>query len=431
MRLSIPFISSFSHTSKAFLKDSSLLFVSNIINAALNYGLIIFVSNKLLPGNYSLWTAITGVVAILLTFSAGIMTEFNKTASVLAKDSIHNAFEFYYYFLDKVLKVLTFGLILAPIFTLLLMYILGNGSFWLLALVILNVYLQIILGINNNFVISLLEINKFMVLTFVVTAMKFIATILLIFGRVEVIALPLGLIISELVGLSLGVYYLKKIKSQAKNDSQQIKHVFKIFDHVQGTLKTVVIMFFLSMLLNAGPIIAERYFGKSDKDILAILFNFGQIIHFGAVAFLSGLVTHASRSENKKIFYSALGIVISISFFIGFLFSFFGEFMMRLFGRGQYANQIGLILLYSVFILFYNVIFVCVQYLIIKNKYRALVIFPIVTVIYIISLVFYSGSQYLLGNSVKNFITISVIFGFITAIYLVLAATFKKSSGQK
>jgi O-antigen/teichoic acid export membrane protein len=434
MKLKIPYISSFSSSSKDFLKDSSLLFVTNILNAVFNYSLVIFVSNRLLPGNYSLWTAITGLVAILLTLSAGIMTEFSKNASRIAKDSTTEAFRFYDYFLSKVSKVLGYGLVLIPVFAYIMMWILGNSEFGLLCLVIFNVYLQIVLGLNNNFVMSLLKIKEFMILSFVVTVVKFIATIGLIYLRLEVFALPIGLLFSEIAGLALGVYFLGQIKSKRSTKSVVDPINYKIFDHLVGMFKTVVYLFFLATFLNAAPIIAEKIFDKEflrDKDILAVLFNFGQIIHFGAIAFLSGLITHASRSDNKKIFYSAFAIVVSLSLGIGVIFTIFGSFMMRLFGRAQYIDQLPLILWYSVFILFYNVIFLCTQYLIIKNKYRPLIFLPIANIGLVLALVYLTKTSYLFGDNVKNFIAISIIFGAISSVYMVLSVVFDKNIGQK
>jgi O-antigen/teichoic acid export membrane protein len=433
MKLQIPFISSFSSSSKDFLKDSSLLFITNILNAVFNYSLVIFVSNRLLPGNYSLWTAITGLVAILLTLSTGIMTEFNKNASRIAKHSTPEAFRFYEYFVSKVSKVLSYGLILIPLFAYIMMWILGNNEFWLLCLVIFNVYLQIVLGLNNNFVMSLLKIKEFMILSLVVTVAKFVATIGFIYLHLEVFALPIGLLFSEIAGLVLGVYFLKRIKAGQEDEENTKSADYKIFDHLVGMLKTVVYLFFLATFLNAGPIIAEKIFDKDllrDKDILAVLFNFGQIIHFGAIAFLSGLITHASRSNNKKIFYSAFVIVTGLSLGIGMIFTIFGSFMMRLFGRAQYIDQLPLILWYSVFILFYNVIFLCTQYLIIKNRYRSLLVLPLINILLILSLVYVTKTTLLFGNSVQNFITISIFFGFVCALYLVLSVVFDKKIGQ-
>jgi O-antigen/teichoic acid export membrane protein len=430
MQLKIPFISSISNSSKAFLKDSTILFAANILNAVFNYGLIIFVSNKLIPGNYSLWMALTGLIAILLTFSTGIMTEFNKTASKVAKKSTYEAFEFYHYFLSKVVKVLTYGLILVPIFAFVLGKTVGNGDYLLLSLLVFNVYLQIILGLNNNFVMALLKIPQFIVLSIVVTVVKFGAAIAFVYLNFEVMALPLGLLVSEIIGLLVGVYFLRKIRLESIKPKYYNAPNYKIFDHLLGMFKTVIFLFFLSLFINVGPIIAENFLDKGDKDILAVLFNFGQIIHFGAVAFLGGLIAHASRTESKKIFYSAFVIVTGLTFGIGFLFTFFGGFMMKLFGRAQYLDQLPLILWYSVFILFYNIVFLCVQYLIIKNNYKPLLILPVANIGLILTLIFFSRASFLFGSNVQNFIGISIMFGFISALYLGLSVVFDKNIRQ-
>ena len=140
----------------------------------------------------------------------------------------------------------------------------------------------------------------------------------------------------------------------------EVKHL------ILNTLSTLGLILFL----NIGPIVIQlSNLQNQSKDLLAILFSFGQIIHFGAISAVGTLIVSAAKSSNKNIYLWSVSIVTSISVFITSLFLFFGKTIMEIFGRGQFSWAIWLVFLYALYILLYNIIFVTIQYQISRNQY--------------------------------------------------------------
>jgi O-antigen/teichoic acid export membrane protein len=423
-------IASFFSSSKAFIKDSGVLFLVNIVNSLFNYGLVIVVSNKLGQDTYSLWTALVGLIAILLTVATGIMTEVNKQISTLASKSLEEAFRFYYFIQAKLLWVLVGGILLSPLLGFFFSQIITTGSFTLFSLVVCYIFLQITQGINSQFFLGILRIRSFVTITLLNTAIKFIATISFLFVGAGVYAMPFGLIIAQIIALTYGIYLTRKLIPTLKFSSKPSTS-YHIFNHLKDMGKNVVVLFALSLFLNSGPIIAERILAPEYKDILAILFNFGQIIHFAAISSISGLITHASRSASKTIYLSASIMVGGISAGIGIIFTLFGPIIMNIFGRPQYVDQLGLILYYSFYIAIYNLIFVGVQYLLAKNGYKQLSGFILSTVILLLAQFIFTNKLNILSSPVVTFITISSGISILILGYLVGAIwVLPKKAGQ-
>jgi O-antigen/teichoic acid export membrane protein len=408
------FVSMFS-ASSGFIKDSGILFGINIVNAILNYGVTIFVANQLGQDSYSLWTALIGIIAILSTVSSGIMTEFTKQSARIAKKSKEEAVHYYRYFQKRMLALSVLGLIISPVFGLTLSAMFSKGSVLLFGFVIVLVVFQLTQSINSQFFLAILDLKKFIALSLFSTIFKAIFIVAMIFAGFGVYALPISLILVQILGFIMGTFFIKSLNITPP----EIKKDYHIFQHVKGVAFITVILFCLALFLNSGPIISEKIFDTQEKDILAILFNFGQIIHFGATATLSGLIIYASRDSSKKIVATAYLMVGSISVGVGVVFTLFGSFIMRLFGRPQYVDQLPLILYYSLFIALYNLIFVSVQYLIARNEYKPLYVFILGTGLLIVSQYTLTKSVALL-SPVYTFVTISSVISFITLIYLVV-----------
>jgi O-antigen/teichoic acid export membrane protein len=408
------FVSLFS-ASSGFIKDSGILFGINIINAILNYGVTIFVANKLGQDSYSLWTALIGIIAILSTVSSGIMTEFTKQSSRIAKKSKEEAVHYYRYFQKRMLVLSGVGLIVSPLFGYILSTVFNKGSVLLFGFVIVLVVFQLTQSINSQFFLAILDLKKFIVLSVFSTVFKAVFVITIILAGFGVYALPISLIMVQILGFIIGTFFIKSLNITPP----EIKKDYHIFQHVKGVAFITVILFCLALFLNSGPIVAEKIFNTQEKDILAILFNFGQIIHFGATATLGGLITYASRDNSKKIVATAYLMVGSISVGVGIVFTLFGSFIMKLFGRPQYVDQLPLILYYSLFIALYNLIFVSVQYLIARNEYKPLYAFIIGTGVLLVSQ-FTLTKSLPYFNPTYSFVTISSVISLVTLLYLVV-----------
>ncbi len=394
-----------------FLRSSAIVFASSLSVGVLNYILVIFAS-RALGQEYSTWTALSGIVAMLATFNSGLFTEINKTFAKFAKESPGKALSFYDYLMKKARTFLLFGIIGAPLLGLILKAITNTGTTPILAVLAVGVFLGIYTGLNRFLLLGMLHNLKFGAVNLMTGLARFIPTLILFNLGIKIWALPIGLLTSQIFAYLLALYYIKKIKKHEKPDST--KHKFKLKPYLTASLKSTAILFLLATSLNIAPVISESTLSESNKDLFAVLFNFGQIIHFGSVAFTQAIVVHAARSKTNNIYFFSIGLMALLTSSIAGIFYFFGDFMLGLFGRAQYTDQISLVLYYSIFIALYNVIFISVQYLLSHSRYKILLISLPLLGISLIGGMYFSSQM---SDSVTNYITTQIIIGGIAALF--------------
>ncbi|NJS40894.1 hypothetical protein HC766_00635 [Candidatus Gracilibacteria bacterium] len=353
-----------------FLQSSSVVFSTNLFIGILNYALVV-IASRFLVEQYSLWTAITGFMAILLTPMTGIMTEFTKNASKLDKQSHQDAYNYLQFIQSKAKYINYAGGLIGLIFGSLYIFQVTPANLTITALIVSYSLFNIIANINNQFQLSTLTISRYAGTMIATNFGRFIPTIIFLNIGLGVFALPLGLLSAALVNISSGSFFIKRFFNQHKLLKNQFKpQDYNLLNQFKAASKNIIILLFVMIFFNISPIISEKFFDLEQKDIFAVLYNFGQIIHFGSIAFMSALVAYAARGKSRKIYYTSIAIVVTMTMSIGAFFFLFGGFLMNLFNRPQYLDQIPLIMHYSVFIAFFNIVFVSVQYLLSHSEYK-------------------------------------------------------------
>lgn len=394
-----------------FLRSSAIVFASSLSVGVLNYLLVIYAS-RALGEDYSTWTALSGIVAILATFNTGLFTEINKTFASFSKESPTKALEFYDFLMLKARTFLFIGIIGAPLLGLILQIIFHTGTTPILAVLAVGVFLGIYTGLNRFLLLGMLHNLKFGIVNLTTGLARFIPTVILFNMGIKIWALPIGLLTSQIIAYFVAVYYIHKIKK--KVSPSKTKHKFYLKPYLIASLKSTFILFLLATILNIAPVISESNLSNQSRDLFAVMFNFGQIIHFGSVAFTQAIVVHASRNKNNKIYFFSIMLMGVLTSLIAGIFFFFGDFMLGLFGRSGYIDKVSLILYYSVFIALYNIVFISVQYLLSHSKYKVLIFsLPILCIGLIISM--YSAAS--LSDSVHNYITAQIIVASVAALF--------------
>ena len=393
----------------AFLRSSAIVFGSNLLVGVLNYALVIFAA-RALGVEYSVWTALTGLFAILTTFNTGLYTEVNKKFAAYAKQAPEKALEFYDFLMVRARQLLILGIALSPLLGVILWGVTRITDYPIYILIVWSIFLGIFAGMNRFLLIGMLYNFKFGMVTLANGVARFGVTLALFEMGFRIWALPLGLIASQLMTYALAVWYIHHVKKHVAHKNagrEKTLYRFRLRPHLLASVKSTAILFCLASFLNLAPILSERLLSVTDKDLFAVLFNFGQIIHFGSTAFTQAIVVHASRSTGNKIYYFSIGLMTLLTSLIGSLFYFFGDFMLGLFGKSQYVDSLDLILYYSLFIVFYNVVFISVQYLLSHSKYGLLATLPVFCAILV-------GASYVATRStdpLSSFITAQIVTG--------------------
>jgi Polysaccharide biosynthesis protein len=422
-----------------FLQSSAMIFIVNITIAVFNYTILVFAS-RILTNDYSVWTALNGLIAIFLTPINGISANINRQVADYTKTSPGSIQDYYNSYQNTFQKFLLPTFLFSPIVALILQFFISGTSFPLVLVTVIYLLITIYCNIRQNVLMGALQIQSYSIVMLCGSALRLVPSLGLLFLGLGLWALPVGLLISNICIFVISGYFLdkyfggEKLKVNSEKDStndchserlseeshleelgntKRIKEIplkrvgseadgvvsmtsdmngdteaastdnFQNLDiqktqtinwknELLGLGLTTVSLFFLNTILNLIPIISQNSsFSADSKNLISVLFSFGQIIHFGSIAPLSSLISHISGSQNpKKILWNAIAISTTISIGVGVLFAFFGQNLLALLGRTQYNWAIPLIVLFAFFIALYNFIYISTQYFIAKHFYR-------------------------------------------------------------
>lgn len=420
----------------SFLQSAGLIFISNILVAIFNYTIVAVASRKLID-SYSLWTALSGLIAILSTPANGVYTSVTRTSASLSKTGLSNQSlsqvkSYFWAYQKKVMSYWKIAIVLLPFLAYLLVVVISGISYWIALLTISYLMLSVYFGIHHNVLLGLLKIREYALTNTISACIRLVVAVSLILMGGQIWALPIGLMINSIAIYFLGSYFLKQVylTFAVRTTGTTSTLIIDLQEEIISIFFTTGGIFLLNTLLYIGTITVQNSsLSIESKDILAIFFNFGQIIHFGSIAALGALVAQAAHTNSKKIYFVSLSmtlgatVVITGGFYLG------GSTILNLFGRPQYTWLIGFIPLYAVFICLYNIIYVSVQYLIAQHSYRP-ILWLLVGIVAIISFPFTSKYIVLsqgLDLDFVRFIMLSILAGIITAVPLTTCVLRSKS----
>jgi hypothetical protein len=359
---------------RAFLQSSAIMLVSNILVAGMNYSVVIFASRFLLS-EYSTWTSLTSFLAIASAFSGAISTNMTRNVSKMVVTSLANSRAYLNKYINLLVSSFIWLFLLLPIVSGIVWLLLGRINYFIIFILIAYLVINLYISLQQSFLLGILDIKDYTITTIVLAFIKFSVSLFCLYLGLQLWALPIGLIVSTVLAIFITKYFVSNYFNQNPISKVELETALKsrldLKGEFQSMLYTLISLFLLTTLMNIGPILIQNSsISLENKDILAVLFNFGQIIHFGAIAGLGSLIAYASRSSDKKIYFASISFVTLITLGIGMLFALFGPFLLNIIGRSQYQWAISLTIIYAIFIAFYNIIFATVQYLIAHHSYK-------------------------------------------------------------
>lgn len=461
----------------AFLKSSGIIFVVNIAAAILNYSIPIITRNITEKDFFPSWIALNSTVAITMVVFFALQAEFTKKTSSYAKISEPTAKIYLEFIRRGLLKVFLAALPLSPIL-IYLVHIVSPSESWLLSITIVgNLFFQAYAVLHSSFLMGLLNIKEFSINLLLATTSRPVTTTLMLLAGWGLYALPLGYVGFAIIMFAHAWWVISrlKLKDQTPEESQmamkggnetissnrsstsqsssradtdqpllplsrgsensyreevqekELTTNFSLKQEVFNASKTLFVFFTLAAFLNASAIISERTLSDQDRDLFAVLFTFGQIIHFGAIAFLGAFVAYSAKGRNLKIYLTSVAAVTLITISIGLGFWLFGPMLLWIMNSPEYISQIPIILYFSLFVAFYNVIFVSAQYLISLSDYKtiaSLILFLVVLVVILFNPAIIGLEAY----TIFSFISVNLVIALIAATGLTIKTVWDHSN---
>jgi O-antigen/teichoic acid export membrane protein len=402
-----------------FLKSAGIVFVANIFIAALNYGIQILVAHNL-STELSSWTALNSLFIILSFPIVGLRTFYTREISAFSKDSIEKTKAFKNFLIKKTLPIIGFGLLLSPVFVLSLRLFLPFNSDSLF-LVVIALLIQLISIWFSEYIIGVLHIKNYVIALIGSNIIKLLTVLIGLEIGLGIVALPLSFLMQFASVIVISSSF-EKVKIRFNDSIASYK--FDFLRVIKDSAQTMVALGILYFTIYSSSIISDRYFNEQDRDLFSVLFSFGQIIHFGSLAFMSVFVAQSSKSNNNKIYLVSSGIITLFTICIGVGFVLFGEIILTIYNRLQYLDQLYLIVIYSIFVAFYNLFFLSVQHYIAKKNFKMIYRSIVIPILLIISMLI-SVNITIINNVILQFVGINILIMFIGALSVFLSIAFE------
>ena len=278
-----------------FYSPSGLMTIANIIVAASNYALLLFILQLQNPQLFSQWQALTSFIGLILSVVGGLGSYISKSVAQL--ESVQQKYEF------QALWKARFKKWLLPLLILLIFI----SCISLLSLRITDIYTAILIGsflvaemffyFNYHFLLGQ-ELGKSSAITLLIyNSVRVIASIIGILLIPQSIWLPIGFICAIIAAY---LYSQHIISHQFKGQHINREFILKKIEssEFKSIFTTSLGLFILALILN-GFIIGFYSNNVSEERIKWSIYVFiGSLIHFAVAATLSLFIVQSSKHKS-------------------------------------------------------------------------------------------------------------------------------------
>jgi hypothetical protein len=416
-----------------FLQASSIIFVVNLLVAAVNYSVPILVRNLTDKDFFPSWIALNSTVAITLVVYTALQTEFTKRVSFNHTHyGIQSAQDYLEFMKSGLTKIFWLSIPFWPGLVWLINLASPVNNWWLAVVVLANLFFQGYAVLHSSYLLGLLRVWDFCLGLILATLARPVATTIMLLLGWQLYALPLGYVVFALILLGHSIWVIRRLPRDLLSQEYQSDYApattnFRLTTEFWGLARTVLCFFTLSAMFNLVAIVGERVLASQDRYLLAVLFTFGQIIHYGAIAFLGAFVAYSAKSKSLKIYLTSVTAVALITLGIAGGFWLFGPWLLALMKSLEYISQMHMILYFALFVGLYNIIYVSTQYLISRNDYF---LFGWLVVAVGLQILLLTNSHWigLTGLNLFQFISINLAIAALVMLALVVRVLFLKEN---
>ena len=407
----------------SFLRSNGVLFVANIINGIVNFGIIFFAEFRLSKESFALWVAISGAVSVFQGPISGLSTHLVRKIANLDHTNQDVLFSYYSQFKLLIIKLVGILLVSSPALGLLINYIFNYDDIFSSWLIIAYISFQFLLSTNQQILLGRLKVWRYAANLLTYAFIRLSLTVGLILTGFGVPTLPLAMLIAAVLAFILGEWLARPVLAELNNEKG---YNLKPVQEFSSTFWTGAVLQLLLIFMNLGVLTGKSFLSKEDLYSYSLAYSFGQIVHFGASSALGTFVSHSARKHNKNLYFYTLGIMMSLSlvistFVLGGIG--FGKTILEKIGKVVYFDNLKYIALFLLFICFYNAIYVTIQYLLSRSAFKKAGTIFIFVALQFVSLF---TLNYLGLETAWTTIWVNVVSSFLAAVTLIyLAFTWK------
>ena len=388
----------------SFWRSSGIIFGVNNLHNVVNYTVLIF-ANYFLAQEFGAWVSITALLSVALVPLNSFMAILSRKTSELTLIDDKASFK-YYFSIFTFLRKFLFTIILAlPVISALVIWLM-KVSYIDGILITLLFSITTVFAINNNFLLGLIKVKEFSFTNLLTMLGRLVGVLIFLKLGFSLTSLPLGLGLGYLAGSISSFYFIHKLWKQVEHSSDQNSNQVFHFKDLAEVSQVMGMLVIMSLFLNADIILARVFFNDGLNQKYGIVSTFGQIAHFGSVSFTNIIIPFVARKSEKPILSYAIFLVIALSLSIILIFAVFGSYLVKIF-KGSEEALTDIIIRYGFYILFYNLVFIFINYLVAKNSYNVLKRLSLAAIGYILGLVGIGSSWSLFtvfGSGIEGFV---------------------------
>ena len=354
----------------SFVRSNGVLFIANILNGLINFGIIFFAEAKLTKANFSLWVAISGVLAVFQGPISGLSTHLVRKIANLDHINQSVLTSYYNQFKALMIKVFVVLVVLSPALGYLINYIFNYNDLFSSWLIIAFISFQLLLSTNQQILLGRLKIWRYVASLLSYGFIRLLLTVGLVLIGFGVPTLPFAMFIAAVIAFVIGEWLAKPVLDEIKSE-----HGYNIqpIQEFKSTFWTGLVLQLLLIFMNLGVLTGTNFLDKDSLYIYSLVYSFGQIVHFGAASSLGSFISHSARKHDKGLYLYTLNIMMGISLLIStFVIAAigFGKPLLAHLGKIVFYDNLKYIALFLVFITFYNAIYVTIQYLLSRSAFK-------------------------------------------------------------
>jgi hypothetical protein len=362
--------SNMKETKISFASSTFITMIANLFVASCNYIIIYYVA-KTVFDIYPTWLATVGLLGTLGTLGNGLFLNLIRKIGLISDKSLIEKVNFGIKYEKKVLGYWLWIILLIPTFGILSLFIIPNVNIYFGFILSSYIFTNFYFGLRQNTMLGSLMIKEYAIANSFSTFLRLVSTIGFISIGIGIWSLPLGLIINVISYHLISKffthkYYKPNIEKFTDTDIKQN------LNNTKKIILTTVYLFLLSSLLNLPTIfiLNKDLFSILEISQFALIYTFGQIIHFASISGLDSLIAYTANKNTIKYYFKALKVASCITIIIGLCIIIFKELVLISIGRSNLLDNNYHLLIYFFCILLYNSIYISTMYLIAKNKFK-------------------------------------------------------------
>lgn len=343
------------------------------------------------PADYGIFSSLLSLTYVYgIPVSVLTLVSLKYISSLREGKRTEEAIGFYHWFSKKIIWFSFFCFILSFAITPFVTNFLHLPSFFLVILINLFSLVSIYSSFCSSVLQGFLRFDLHTVVSILSALLKMIIAVIFVYLGWRVTGAVFSLFLYSLISLFLVIFFIKTKINLPKDKIKEVSVAFKEMSRyaIPVFLSSVA----LTSFYTTDILLVKNLFSEEEAGLYASLALFGKIVFFASSSInlvMFPLVSgKKAKGENyRKIYLTSLFMVFSVSLCLTLVYFLFPRLMINLLFGSQYLAIAPLLGLFAVFMTFYSMVSLTVNFFLAITK-TVVIVLPLLAAILQIGLIF-------------------------------------------